>query len=177
MGVYFPAKVLKSRPGLISLFLIVIMFILDFPVIDIPRNVLVKNAEARIGRPLTPVSVAGVHRRTRRRTRRRWAVGTRMYALPVGYTTAVVAGTTYYIHEGAYYKASYEGNEVVYVVADDPKEAATDEADAKAQPAQTQPASTGTAEQELLELKSLYDKGLINEQEYEDKKKEVLDSM
>ena len=187
MGVYFPKKVLKSRPGLISLFILLIMLLLECPVVDFPGIVFVKDAEARIGRPLSPGSIAGVHRRTRRRTRRRWAVGTRMYALPVGYTTAVVAGTTYYVHEGAYYKASYEGNEVVYVVVDDPKEAetdeadakeaATDEADAEAQPAQTQPASTGTAEQELLELKSLYDKGLINEQEYEDKKKEVLDSM
>jgi hypothetical protein len=48
---------------------------------------------------------------------------------------------------------------------------------AQEQPAPTQPASTGTAEQELSELKSLSDKGLINEQEYENKKKEILDSM
>ena len=178
MDNYFPGGVVKSRLGLVSLFaVLIIIFLLDFPVVDFPKNVLVKNAEARIGRPLTPVSVAGVHRRTRRRTRRRWAVGTRMYTLPVGYTTALVAGATYYVYQGEYFKPSYEGNEVVYVAVDDPKDAATGEADAKEQPAQTQPASAGTAEQELLELKGLYDKGLINEQEYEDKKKEVLDSM
>ncbi len=29
---------------------------------------IIQDSEARVGRPLTPVSVAGVHRRTRRRT-------------------------------------------------------------------------------------------------------------
>ena len=100
-----------------------------------------------------------------------------MYTLPVGYTTAVVAGTTYYVHEGGYYKPSYAGDKVVYVAVDAPHEAATGEAAAQAQALQTQPASTGTVEQDLLELKSLYDKGLIDKKEYEDKKKEILDSM
>ena len=36
---------------------------------------LITAAEARVGRPLTPVSVAGVARRTTRRTVRRCAVG------------------------------------------------------------------------------------------------------
>jgi len=48
---------------------------------------IIQDAEARVGRPLTPVSVAGVRRRTRRRT----AVGT---AAIVG-TAAVVATPTY----------------------------------------------------------------------------------
>ena len=177
MDVYHSGRVLKSRPGPILLFALLIMVLLDFPVVDFPGIVLVKNAQAVIGRPATPGSVAGVHRRTRRRTRRRWAVGTRMYTLPVGYTTAVVAGTTYYVHEGEYFKPSYEADEVVYVAVEDPNEAATGEAGAQEQPAQTPPASTGSVEQDLSKLKSLYDKGLINEQEYEDKKKEILDSM
>jgi len=172
MDVYHSGRVLKSRPGLILLFTLLIMVLLDFPVVDFPGIVSVKDAEARIGRPLTPGSVAGVHRRTRRRTRRRWAVGTRMYTLPVGYTTAVVAGTTYYLHEGQYFKPSYAADDVVYVAVEDPKEAAASEADAQAQPA-----STGSVEQELSELKSLYDKGLIDEDDYENKKKEILDSM
>jgi hypothetical protein len=172
MNIHYPTGVLKSRPGFIVLFTLLIMVFLDFPVVDFPGIVLVKNAEARIGRPLTPGSVAGVHRRTRRRTRRRWAVGTRMYTLPVGYTTAMVAGTTYYLHEGQYFKPSYASDEVVYVAVEDPKEAAASEADAQAQPA-----STGSVEQELSELKSLYDKGLIDEDDYEKKKKEILDSM
>ena len=156
--------------------------ILDFPLLETPIKVSVKEAQARLGRPATPASVAGVHRRTRRRTRRRWAIGTRMYTLPVGYTTAIVAGTTYYVAEGEYFKKYYEGDEVVYVVVDDPNETATGKADAQTQPAQTQPsqaqsASTGTVEQKLLELKNLHDKGLIDKQEYENKKKEILDSM
>jgi hypothetical protein len=37
--------------------------------------------------------------------------------------------------------------------------------------------STKTIGQKLQDLQKLYDKGLINQQEYEAKKKEVLDSM
>ena len=48
---------------------------------------IIQDAEARVGRPLTPVSVAGVRRRTRRRT----AVGT---AAVIG-TAAVVATPLY----------------------------------------------------------------------------------
>ena len=177
MDLSIPGKALKSRLGLTSLFLLLITFILDFPVVDLPMNLPVKNVEARVGRPGTPASVAGVHRRTRRRTRRRWAVGTRMYTLPVGYTTAVIAGTTYYVSEGEYFKPSYEGDQVVYVSVEDPKETSTGKADTQAPPAQAQPASTETAEQKLIELKSLYDKGLIDKQEYDSKKKEILNSM
>jgi hypothetical protein len=177
MNVHYSGEVLKSRPGLILLFTLLIMVLLDFPVVDFPGIAPVKDAEARIGRPLTPGSVAGVHRRTRRRTRRRWAAGTRMYTLPVGYTTAVVAGTTYYLHEGQYFKPSYAADEVVYVAVEDPKETAAGEADAQEQPAQAQSTSAGTVEQDLSDLKSLYDKGLIDEDDYEKKKKEILDSM
>ena len=156
---------------------LILGLILDFPLLETPVKFSVKEAQARIGRPATPASVAGVHRRTRRRTRRRWAVGTRMYTLPVGYTTAIVAGTTYYVAEGEYFKKYYEGDKVVYVAVEDPNETATGKADAQAQPAHAQPASTGTVEQKLLELKNLHDKGLIDKQEYENKKKEILDSM
>ena len=161
---------------------LIIGLIPDFPLLDTPIKVPVKEAQARFGRPATPGSVAGVHRRTRRRTRRRWAIGTRMYTLPAGYSTVAVAGATYYVVDGEYLKKAYEGSEVVYVVVDDPNETTTGKTDAQAQPAQTQPAqaqpaSTGTAEQKLLELKSLYDKGLIDKQEYEAKKKEILNSL
>ncbi len=161
---------------------LIIGLILDFPSLETPIKISVKEAQAVIGRPATPASVGGVRRRTRRRTRRRWAIGTRMYTLPAGYTTTVVAGTTYYVVEGEYLKKAYEGDKVVYVVVEDPKETATDKVDAQeqpaqAQPAQTQPASTGTAEQKLLDLKNLYDKGLIDKDEYEAKKQEILNSM
>ena len=156
---------------------LIIGLILDFPLFETPIKFSVKEAQAVIGRPATPGSVGGVRRRTRRRTRRRWAIGTRMYTLPAGYTTVKYTGTTYYVIDGEYFKKYYEGGKVVYVVVDDPKKTATDKADDQTQPAQAQPASTGTAEQKLLELKNLYDKGLIDKEEYETKKKEILNSM
>lgn len=65
------------------------------------RFVVTQEAEARVGRPLTPLSVAGVARRTTRRVIRRTAV----YApvLPRGCTAISIdgvtvqrCGTTYY---------------------------------------------------------------------------------
>jgi hypothetical protein len=151
---------------------VIIGLILDFPIFETPIMVSVKEAQAVIGRPLTPISVGGVRRRTRRRTRRRWAIGTRMYTMPAAYTTVVYTGTNYYVIDGEYFRKYYEGSKVVYVVVDEPKKTATDKADD-----QTQPASTGTAEQKLLDLKNLYDKDLIDKEEYETKKKEILNSM
>ena len=71
----------------------------------------IKDAEARVGRPLTPVSVAGVARRTTRRTIRRTSV----YAatLPRGCTTVVIEGTTLHQCGGTYYQA--HGNQFVVV--------------------------------------------------------------
>lgn len=65
-------------------------------------SILVKDVEARVGRPMTPGSVAGVARRTSRRTIRRTAV----YAatLPSGCTTVVIEGTTLHQCGGAYYQ-------------------------------------------------------------------------
>ncbi len=116
MDIYILRDLLKSRPWLIFLFVLLLMLALEFPVFDIPLNFLDKKAEAIIGRPATPGSVAGVHRRTRRRTVRRIAVGTRVYALPTGCTKVITHGVTYY-HCGAdYYRPYYEGTTVVYVV-------------------------------------------------------------
>ncbi|MGD8269481.1 MAG: hypothetical protein PVH69_04855 [Desulfobacterales bacterium] len=72
------------------------------------------KAEARIGRPLTPVSVAGVARRTTRRTIRRTAV----YAatLPRGCSTVVIEGTTLHQCGGTYYQPY--GNQFVVVEVD-----------------------------------------------------------
>ena len=74
----------------------------------------VKEAEARIGRPLTPLSVAGVARRTTRRTIRRTAV----YAasLPRGCTTVVMEGATLHQCGGTYYQPY--GNQYVVVTVD-----------------------------------------------------------
>jgi hypothetical protein len=53
----------------------------------------ISPAEARIGRPLTPLSYAGVARRTARRTVRR----------TVARTTVLPAGCVYGLYYGAYY--------------------------------------------------------------------------
>jgi hypothetical protein len=66
------------------------------------RILLKTEAEARIGRPLTPGSVAGVARRTTRRTIRRTAVY--VATLPVGCTTVVIEGATLHQCGGTYYQ-------------------------------------------------------------------------
>ena len=71
---------------------------------------LVGEAEARVGRPATPVSVAGVARRTTRRTVRRTAVY--VAALPRGCTTVNIDGTTLHRCGGTYYQP-YGGRYVV----------------------------------------------------------------
>ncbi len=73
------------------------------------EGVVVRNAEARLGRPMTPGSVAGVARRTSRRTTRRVIRRTAVFvaALPVGCaTTVVISGTTLHHCGGVYYQAS-----------------------------------------------------------------------
>ncbi len=65
---------------------------------------------ARVGRPATPTSVAGVARRTTRRTIRRTSV----YAatLPKGCTTVIIEGTSLHQCGGTYYQA-HSGQYVV----------------------------------------------------------------
>ncbi len=65
-------------------------------------GILVKKAEARVGRPLTPVSVAGAARRTTRRTIRRTSVY--IATLPRGCTTVVMEGMTLQQCGGTYYQ-------------------------------------------------------------------------
>jgi len=67
------------------------------------NGVIISNAEARVGRPMTPGSVAGVSRRTTRRTIRR----TSIYAasLPTGCTTVVIEGTSLHQCGGTYYQS------------------------------------------------------------------------
>lgn len=164
----------------VVLFGLLFALILDFPVIDLPKNFLVKDAEAVVGRPATPASVGGVRRRTRRRTAAVVSYGTRVNAAPAGSQKIVVNGTTYYVHDGVYYKPAHEGDNVVYVVVEDPKKNQTiaENADTQTQPDQAKSEeTTKTIEQELQDLQNLYNKGLINQQEYEAKKKEILDSM
>ena len=79
----------------------------------LPIGFAIKDAEARLGRPATPVSVAGVARRTTRRTIRR----TSMYvaALPAGCSTVVVEGVRLHQCGGRYYQSSGSQYVVVHV--------------------------------------------------------------
>ncbi|CAN7675238.1 hypothetical protein [Mesorhizobium sp. LjRoot246] len=61
-------------------------------------------AEARIGHPLTPLSYAGVARRTARRTVRRTA--RRLAVLPAGCVYGPYYGAYYYNCGGVYYARS-----------------------------------------------------------------------
>ncbi|MFZ0790105.1 MAG: hypothetical protein WAM94_10835 [Chromatiaceae bacterium] len=80
----------------------------------LPIGVFVGEAEARVGRPMTPASVAGVARRTTRRTIRRTAI----YAstLPRGCTTVIIEGTSLYSCGSTYYQSS--GSQYVVVNVD-----------------------------------------------------------
>ena len=105
--------------------LLLLGLIISLPESIDPGNLFVRDAEAVVGRPATPGSVAGAGRRTTRRTvrrvtRRHIVYGTRFTILPVGYTTVIVIGATYYLYEGVYYKPYYEGNTIVFVVVENP---------------------------------------------------------
>jgi hypothetical protein len=79
----------------------------------LPGGGTVNEADARIGRPATPASVAGVARRTTRRTIRRSTI----YAatLPRGCTTVVIEGATLHQCGGTYYQPYNNQYVVVYV--------------------------------------------------------------
>jgi hypothetical protein len=79
--------------------------------VSLDGGFLIKTAEARVGRPVTPVSYAGVARRT---TRRR-IVATSAYvaSLPRGCTTVVMEGVTLHQCGSTYYQAS--GSQYVIV--------------------------------------------------------------
>jgi hypothetical protein len=71
------------------------------------------KAEARIGRPLSPASYAGVARRTTRRVIRRSAIY--VAALPPACVRVTVNGSTVWRCGGTYYQA-YNGRYVVVYV-------------------------------------------------------------
>ena len=72
---------------------------------------LISDAEARVGRPLTPVSVAGVARRTTRRTIRR---GAYIATIPRGCAYGTYYGYSLYHCGGTYYQKSGSGYVIVY---------------------------------------------------------------
>ncbi len=79
----------------------------------VPFGFAVKEAQAVVGRPLTPGSVAGVARRTTRRTIRRSTI----YAatLPAGCRTVVIEGASLHSCGGTYYQPYGAKYVVVYV--------------------------------------------------------------
>jgi hypothetical protein len=74
---------------------------------------IVAPAEARVGRPLTPVSYAGVARRTTRRVIRRSTIY--VSALPAGCARATLYGAVVWSCGGSYYQP-YGGRYVVVYV-------------------------------------------------------------
>jgi len=72
---------------------------------------LISDAEARRGRPLTPVSGAGVARRTTRRTIRR---GAYIATIPAGCRYGTYHGYSLYSCGGVYYQKSGSSYVIVY---------------------------------------------------------------
>lgn len=83
----------------------------DFDPTDWDRTGQLSAAGAVVGRPMTPVSAAGVARRTTRRVVRRTTVY--VAALPAGCTTVVINGASYHSCGGVYYEPY--GNRYVVV--------------------------------------------------------------
>jgi hypothetical protein len=102
-----------STLGLLALGLT--LAIVDFPSGGMPGGgSLMKEAHAVVGRPLTPVSVAGVARRT---TRRVVATTTYVATLPPSCTVVVIEGTTLHQCGTTYYQPS--GTQYVVVKVED----------------------------------------------------------
>jgi len=78
-----------------------------------PGGLVSSEAEARVGRPASPGSVAGVSRRTTRRRIRRSTVY--VNSLPRSCTTVVIEGTTLHQCGGTYYQTSGSQYVEVYV--------------------------------------------------------------
>jgi hypothetical protein len=104
----------KIRIMALLLSLMAVSFFTDGWLFSTPA---VREAEARIGRPMTPGSVAGVARRTSRRTTRRVIRRSTIYraSLPRGCATVVMEGTTLYHCGGTYYQPYNNQYVVVYV--------------------------------------------------------------
>ena len=73
----------------------------------------IDDAHARLGRPVSPISVAGVARRTVRRGIRRSTIY--VATLPKGCTTVVIDGTNLHQCGTTYYQPYKNQYEVVYV--------------------------------------------------------------
>ena len=79
----------------------------------LPASLVTHEAQARVGRPATPVSVAGVARRTTRRRIRRSTIF--VATLPRSCTQVNIEGTVLMSCGGTYYQAHGTQYVVVYV--------------------------------------------------------------
>lgn len=113
-----------------------------------------------IGHPLTPLSVAGHHRRTRRRS---MAVGMAVGASAASSSSNAAASQS----AAAANEAAAAANQAADA-ADQASAAAQDAADAAGS------ANAPTVEEQLAKLKDLLDKDLITQQDYDAKKKQLL---
>lgn len=102
----------RLRKGMV-LALSLVTFLQIDPAALMTNHSLLSEANARIGRPATPGSVAGVARRTTRRTVRRSAIY--ISALPAGCARVTVYGTLVWRCGGTYYQSSGSRYVVVYV--------------------------------------------------------------
>lgn len=126
-----------SQRGLVAAVLLALN--MAWPALPVFFALAAPAAHAIVGAPATPVSVAGVARRTTRRTVAAGAVaapvttaavvgattavtvGATVAALPpTGCTVVVTAGVTYQNCSGVYYRPAYQGTNVVYVVSSPP---------------------------------------------------------
>ncbi|EHK54366.1 hypothetical protein [Allomesorhizobium alhagi] len=103
---------LALRKGMV-LALFLVTFLQVDPAAVVTNHSLLPEADARIGHPATPGSVAGVARRTTRRTVRRSAIY--ISALPAGCARVTVYGTLVWRCGGTYYQSSGSRYVVVYV--------------------------------------------------------------
>ena len=100
---------LNSNSLLIAVALASMVFLASI----VPDGIWVGSAQARVGRPATPVSVAGVARRTTRRAIRRSTVY--VATLPQSCTLVNIDGTSLYLCGTTYYQ-SHQGHYVVVYV-------------------------------------------------------------
>lgn len=104
---------ISTRRAIMALAVLFVAGEMDFGVafFSKPADGFISSAEARVGRPATPASVAGVARRTTRRTIRR---GAYIAAIPAGCAYGSYYGYNLYYCGGTYYQKSGSGYVIVY---------------------------------------------------------------
>jgi hypothetical protein len=151
IGIHDPRVIYKEKIGRsksMKTFLMPIVLSASLVLVSVAELAFVGDAEAIIGLPRTPLSVAGVARRSMYReaavvstvavtsaaaanaaaaqaaaanTAAAQAaaglpVGTMVPSLPPGCTSTVISGVNYFNCNGIYYRAGFQGNNVVYIV-------------------------------------------------------------